>query len=359
MIKGLTQSLGQWQLVHRLVCWVLPRVDEQLNHWRTRLAQCPDGVLAQQGLASIAHKRFHAQGGSVYCLYPQVQFPHQAQSLLKFIVALQTISDYLDNLCDRAGCLDGQAFRQLHLAMTDALNPQGELSPYYLYYPHGDDGGYLRSLVEVCRGELAQLPGYAQVREYALELARLYSELQTYKHVEIPKREGLLQRWAKNHLPQYPELSCWEFAAATGSTLGMFMLAAAATKPLTPGEARRLKEAYFPWITGLHILLDYFIDQEEDRRERDFNFVAYYESPEQCLERLLFFWEKAKGQALSLPHPQFHLTVIDGLLAMYLSDPKAQTGSLKEISRQLLLAAGPRARLLHRVCCFLRRRGKI
>lgn len=359
MKKSLAPSWGSLKLVYRLVSWVFPQVDAQLNFWRQQISQSPDAVLAQQGLASIRHKRFHAQGGSVYCLYPGVKSLKEARSLIKFIVALQTISDYLDNLCDRAGYLDGQAFRQLHLAMTEALTLQGELSPYYRYYPHGEDGGYLKNLVETCRQELKKLPGYPVVQADVIELAELYSKLQTYKHVEIQKREALLKNWAKSYLRQYPEISCWEFAAATGSTLGMFILVAAATAPVTKEEARRIKESYFPWITGLHILLDYFIDQEEDKKGRDFNFVAYYESPQECLERLLLFWEKAKGQALSLPHPQFHLTVIEGLLAMYLSDPKAQRGTLKEISRHLLQAAGPRARILHRMCCFLRHRGKI
>jgi tetraprenyl-beta-curcumene synthase len=46
------------------------------------------------------------------------------------VVALQTISDYLDNLCDRRGSPTGR-FRQLHLAMTDALDPAGETHDYY------------------------------------------------------------------------------------------------------------------------------------------------------------------------------------------------------------------------------------
>lgn len=43
-------------------------------------------------------------------------------NFVKFIVAFQTISDYLDNLCDRVEVNDEQAFRQLHLAITDALD---------------------------------------------------------------------------------------------------------------------------------------------------------------------------------------------------------------------------------------------
>ena len=41
---------------------------------------------------------------------------------IQFIVAYQTISDYLDNLCDRSTSLDPADFAALHEAMTDALN---------------------------------------------------------------------------------------------------------------------------------------------------------------------------------------------------------------------------------------------
>ena len=41
---------------------------------------------------------------------------------IKFIVAYQTISDYLDNLCDRSSSLDPQDFAALHESMGDALS---------------------------------------------------------------------------------------------------------------------------------------------------------------------------------------------------------------------------------------------
>jgi len=38
-------------------------------------------------------------------------------------------------------------------------------------------------------------------------------------------------------------------------------------------ELTQVKNSYFPWVQGLHILLDYLIDQEEDRINGDLNFV--------------------------------------------------------------------------------------
>jgi pantothenate kinase type III len=75
---------------------VLPEVERQLGEWRIRADAIPDRQLRVQALASLSHKRFHCQGGSIFCAAPGEYRPQ----LLRFIVAYQTMCDYLDNLCD-------------------------------------------------------------------------------------------------------------------------------------------------------------------------------------------------------------------------------------------------------------------
>lgn len=340
-------------LVIRFVTRVFPLVSRELDRWRCLASQIPDEILASQALASIRDKKFHCQGGCIYSLYPGAD----RDTMIRLIVALQTISDYLDNLCDRLSVYDEAAFRQLHLAMTDALEPQGPLHDYYQFYPLQNDGAYLLTLVQACRRELARLPGYAEVMPAALKLAALYSQLQTYKHLAPDKREEKMLSWISGHLPGYPGLSPWEFAAATGSTLGLFMLCAAAGSPRTSAEAARtVSTAYFPFITGLHILLDYFIDAAEDRAQGDLNFVAYYRNPAQTSERLAYFVDQARQQARLLPEPDFHQTIIQGLLAMYLSDPKTNRQPERIIKTTLLSQAGWFTNLCYTFCRLLRAR---
>ena len=52
------------------------------------------------GLHGIRDKEFHCLGGSVYA--PRTGGQRKDDGL-RLIVAFQTISDYLDNLCDRTG----------------------------------------------------------------------------------------------------------------------------------------------------------------------------------------------------------------------------------------------------------------
>lgn len=313
-----------------------PRVKSQLQEYRRRLKKT-GGALAEQGLASIRHKEFHCLGGSAYALLAP---PERRGAVLEFIVAFQTISDYLDNLCDRAGVREEKAFRQLHRAMLEAIEPWKKPGGgYYEAYPQQNDGGYLQRLVRDCRRALREIPGW-QPRRAQLSV-ELYTDLQSYKHVELSRGEDLLRRWHCRHKRLAPALYWWEFAAAAGSTLEVFALAA---EPAAGGE---LETAYMPWVKALHILLDYYIDQAEDKQHGDLNLVSYYRDREMLKRRIDIIYHRAKEEVQKLANPAFHTMVLDGLLGLYLSDPKAhapqlagQTSKLLGMSRRgLMLAA--------------------
>ncbi|GAB6174319.1 tetraprenyl-beta-curcumene synthase family protein [Paradesulfitobacterium aromaticivorans] len=340
-------------LIYRFVKKVFPLVKKELARWQLAAESIPEQGLREQALASIKTKAFHCQGGSIYALYPGVN----TAKTVEFIVAYQTISDYLDNLVDSVDVEDEQAFAQLHLAMTEALDPHADLSDYYLYYPYREDGGYLNSLIKTCQGYVASLPSYDNIKSEIVWLASLYAKLQTYKHLALAVREQKMLEWIEPHLTRYPEISAWEFAAATGSTLGVYCLAAVACdESITVPQVRKIKEAYFPWISGLHILLDYFIDLTEDKESNQLNFVAYYQSSHEMGERLQSFLLNSLDEADQLNYPRFHRAVIQGLLGMYLSDPKTSESEIKHVSKQVLAASGTGVRLLHRMCLELRRR---
>jgi tetraprenyl-beta-curcumene synthase len=346
----------QVHIIGRLVTRVFPEVDRELARWQAKIRECPQQELARQAAASIRHKRFHAQGGSVFAITAE----GFQRDLVRLIVALQTISDYLDNLCDRAGCQDRRAFRLLHEAMMCGVDPEREVPDFYQLYPYGDDGGYLRALVDECRGVLRTLPAYPLVRDEVIALAGLYSDLQVYKHIEPWAREPLLVSWFDNHRDRYPGIDWWEFAAASGSTLGIFALLAAATRPdLEYRQVRALMQAYFPWVCSLHILLDYFIDQDEDREEGELNFCFYYPDLETCAGRLRLFLVEGLARTSRLRRPLFHRTVVKGLLALYMSDPKVERQGLRWVADRLLRDAGWDARVMYRVCRKLRRSGVI
>jgi tetraprenyl-beta-curcumene synthase len=341
----------------RLICYyvarIFPLVKLELKKWQQTAEQIPDACLSQQARESIQAKAFHCLGGCIFALYPGVN----SAEAIQFIVAYQTMSDYLDNLVDSLEVQDELAFSQLHIAMQEALNPEAVPSDYYLYYPYREDGGYLKRLVKTCQENLKRLPSYNIVQAKAIQLAQLYSCLQTYKHLALGDREGKMLSWINPYLMEYPEITSWEFAAATGSTLGIFSLYAVAFNPqLTTGQVQRHSQAYFPWICGLHILLDYFIDLREDRETRQLNFVAYYEDAALTFQHLQLFVKNSLKQAERLEQPMFHRAVVQGLLAMYLSDEKGQGPDIRSVTKQLVRDSGLGVNLLYRMCRQLRKK---
>jgi tetraprenyl-beta-curcumene synthase len=330
-------------LLWRSFAEVLPLASRELAAWGERAAAIPDPELRRHALASLRLKRFHADGG---CVYATGAAPGpERERLVRLIVAFQTISDYLDNLCDRAGSLDPEEFRRLHDAMTDAVGPTAG-GPY----DGRDDGGYLEGLVGTCRQEIARLPAYAQVAPHVAELVGLYCDLQVHKHVRHEERASRLRGRAPGG-----ELDWWEYSAATGSTLGVFALFMAALDPDLPPEApSALRDAYFPWIGALHILLDYLIDLEEDREGGDLNFVAQYSSPERAYERIAWLLDRSLGAVRTLPAARFHRLVVQGVVAMYLTDPKARRH--RRFAAELSARAGRATVPLHAAARAYRRR---
>jgi len=386
-------SLSELALYPGLVIKVFPLVTRELNEWREAARRVPCQELRKQALSSLGEKAFHCMGGAVFALYN----PGRVKDLVRVIVAVQTISDYLDNLSDRVPSLSSyEALMRLHDAMLCALDPQRPVVDFYDLYRErapAEDGGYLRRLVETSRSTLESFPGYSEVKDLVLNLARLYSELQSRKHLEPEVREKSLDEWfqkERDDLERRGEnLTWWELGAASGSTLGMFCLLAFSSldsgRGISPQDRRALAlllyHTYFPAITGLHILLDYFVDREEDRFHGDLNFTEYYRFDRERLEALERFLcrsleavetlrmhdaEVPGGMSLTrtldqnalrfeLLKPWFHEAVIKGLLAMYLSDPKVRRQGLSDACRRLCRMAGWPAAGLIQACSAIRR----
>ncbi|WP_257351548.1 tetraprenyl-beta-curcumene synthase family protein [Pseudalkalibacillus decolorationis] len=329
-----------WTLMKRVYKDVLPYVHEELNYWRERAEHIPNEELRTQALASISSKTFHCEGGGIYSLLSNG--PTRQKDVIKFIVAYQTISDYLDNLCDRSTSLDPLDFEQLHRSMPHALKPEASLENYYLHREEQDDGGYLHDLVQTCQTVLVNLPGFPHIEDTLKELADHYCNLQVHKHVKKDERVPRLKDWFDQNKNTLPPMSWYEFSACAGSTIGIFCLISYATHDgFQPDWANKVKNGYFPWIQGLHIMMDYLIDQEEDRAGGDLNFCFYYDDENEMVTRLLHFFQMADKSTKELPHARFHSLVTRGLLGIYASDEKVRAQKdVRTVTKRLMRAGG-------------------
>ncbi|MBS4208599.1 tetraprenyl-beta-curcumene synthase family protein [Bacillus sp. FJAT-50079] len=325
-------------LMNQVYRRIMPVVHEELNYWKKRAEEIPNKELRNQALASIEHKTFHCEGGSIMAL---TALEHREEAI-KFIVAYQTISDYLDNLCDRSTSLDPNDFAALHESMIDALSV-GELPrSYYRYRDDQNDGGYLSELMQTCQSVLAKVKNYEEIKPYLLELCRYYCDLQIHKHVAVEEREERLQNWFCENKKMLPEMDWYEFSACSGSTLGIFCLVSYAFRnDFEKRHAQTILSGYFPYIQGLHILLDYFIDQEEDREGGDLNFCFYYKNEDELFSRLVHFFQEADRHTSKLPDKKFHQLINRGLLGVYFSDQKVnKQKSVRILARKVMKHGG-------------------
>lgn len=334
----MTIPASPWTMMAKAFLNVLPDTHRCLNEWKNLAKQIPDPELRRQALTSIETKTFHCEGGSAYGLLAG----EKREEAIRFIVAYQTISDYLDNLCDRSTSLDPADFRGLHESMLHALTPGARCANYYRFRDEQDDGGYLISLVTTCQDVLEKLPAYDKISSALRELAGYYCDLQVHKHVREEERVPRLKNWFETYRDDLPAMSWYEFSACCGSTLGIFCLVACAfDEQCSDDLVSRVKGAYFPWVQGFHILLDYFIDQEEDRIGRDLNFCSYYKDEAEMLSRLTHFFNQADINISGLPNPEFHRMVNRGLFAIYLSDKKvSRQETVHRMARKIIRLGG-------------------
>jgi tetraprenyl-beta-curcumene synthase len=342
-------------LTSKMLLQVRPQVHEHLRHWTAQAREIPSPELQEQALASIAAKTFHCEGGGVYSLLAG----DRSREALRFIVAYQTISDYLDNLCDRGTSRGADDFRTLHTALRHALTPGTAVDDYYRCRDEHDDGGYLAGLVTTCQEVLAAVPAYELIAPYLHELADYYCTLQVLKHVRREERAPLLQAWFAACESAPPAMAWQEFAACCGSTLGIFCLVAhACRRDCSALLARQTRDAFFPWVQGLHILLDYLIDQDEDRRHGDLNFCSYYRDRRETVAHLAHFYRQANVSVSALPDVGFHRLVIKGLLGVYCADRKVHAQKdVRIAARRLIFLGGCEGLSLYLACWLYRRVG--
>ncbi|MBM7579012.1 tetraprenyl-beta-curcumene synthase family protein [Jeotgalibacillus terrae] len=324
-------------LMNQVYRKVFPIVHRELYAWKQKALQIENEELKKQAVDSVKDKAFHCEGGGIMSLLAL----KGKRDAIEFIVAYQTISDYLDNLCDRSTSLDPEDFAALHQAMEDALTVGAVPGDYYRLREDREDH-YLSGLVLRCQEVLSRIPHYPLIKDELLYLSRIYCELQIHKHVAENEREERLQNWFETHRSDFPEMEWFEFSACTGSTLGIFCLVSYALRPdFKPEYAAAIRESYFPYIQGLHILLDYLIDQEEDREEGDLNFCFYYRDHEILFARMQHFIRQADRHTKKLPHSRFHKLINRGLLGVYLSDDKVnKQKKVRKLARKMIRSSG-------------------
>jgi tetraprenyl-beta-curcumene synthase len=337
----------------RELIWGLRLVSKEVEGWRARAAQIPDAELRIDALTAIRRKRGNINGAGLFWTLPARRNRH----LLGALVAYEILADYLDCVSERTaglGVVDG---RQLHLAMVQALDPTADMSDYFHHNPGGDDGGYLRTLVESCRAHCAALPGYEEVRPVLLRAASLSAVLAINHEPNPGHREQALQEWDADqqveHTRRAPDgdgANRWyeRTAGASAWLTVLAMLALAAEAAPAAWTAEQTYTAYLDWISPAGAMLDSYGDIAEDTADGEHSYIAHYPNMDVAVERVSELVRRSRSEARTLPGGARHDVIAACMIAFYLSKDsvRVRAPETRQGTRRLRRAGGPLVALL-------------
>ena len=294
---------------------VAPRVRGELSRWHGRARAIPDAGLRAAALAKLEGERFNVQGAATLA----TTAPRGRRAgVVRAIVALQTLYDYLDLLTEEQP-EQLQPNRRLYDALLDAIAPGEPVGGgYYGDDSQTPDGGYLEDLVGTVRTELARLPAWGALASTAMRAGRRCVDAQVLGHAAARADTGELERWARRNAEGtglgWPEL----IAGSAASVLALHALIAAAARPeTTRADGERIDAAYL--AIGALTMLDSLVDGEQDRATGQWSYARWYDGPGQMGERLAGAARTAAMRARAAPNGAHHEMTLVGVVAYYAS----------------------------------------
>lgn len=326
----------------RELLWGLRATSREIRAWRARAELIPSDPIREDALGVLRDKRTHAHGAALFWTIPNRRNP----VLLRLLVAYELIWDYLDNVNERAAAAGVANGRQLHLAISEAIDPGGPVSDYFGQHPLRDDGGYLHALVHACRASCLALPSYPRVAELALREANRAQVLALNHDPDPHRRDGTLKQWAAVEHADAPG-AWWELSGAASAPLTIHALLALAAEPDCPRAViDRVYAAYCPCLSATTTMLDSYVDQFEDIENGDHSYVSHYRDEHAMLQGISKLVRAAVREARSLPHGHRHAVIAAAMIAMYLSKDTARSPQLRAGTAAFIGAGGSLTQLL-------------
>jgi tetraprenyl-beta-curcumene synthase len=297
---------------------IFPRVALEVCRRRALAMRVPDPSLRSLALEALDQKRCNLEGAAAFAVFaPRVSRP----AVIKALVGCQTICDYLDLLSEQPASDPVANGYRLHEALIVATTPGQPHRDYYGHHDRGDDGGYLRSLVESVRGALAGLPVLSLVVEPMHRAVGRIISYQALNHGDDSGSYELFEQWASAETRPATGLCWWETGAGAGSTLTLFaMIASAADPHLKLSDVGEIENAYFPWIGALHSMLDSLVDHEEDLATGERGLIDYYSSPVDAAARMGGIASESLHRASALSYGRRHALIVAAMTSFYICE---------------------------------------
>jgi tetraprenyl-beta-curcumene synthase len=319
---------------------IFPCVREELNVWRRRAEQIPDGILRKAALDAILTKRDILEGAVAFAVLAPLA---SQRVVVRAITAFELAFDYLDTLMEMPNPDPIANTYSLGRALLSVFQSDLVHPAYYEHHLRRDDAGYLVRLVDTCRGAIGELPSHALTAGPASHSLAQIIRYQSLNHWPSHSPNDAFVAWSGTQSASELGLRWWETGAALGSQLMVLALIATAADPRArPERVAAIERAYFPWIGALSTLLDSVVDQQADRAENQQSLVDHYDSPQIAVERLRMITLKAVDAVSVLPDAEHHRLLLAAMAASFHATPQAATPEVGMMTRAVFEAMGSR-----------------
>lgn len=311
---------------------VSPLVRAQLRRWRRRAGEIDDEALKALAVRKLREEHFNAE---VAATLATIAPAGSRETVLRAVVALEVLFDYLDGRSERLGREPLQEARETLRPFLDAVGVGGGGAAEGGGEARGADGRYVAELVAEVRAMLADLPGAAAVRPSAARAAARCMEAQARVHAAPWIGVEQVRLWAGEDAQGGPLRWREHLAGACSSVLAIHALLALAARPhATPHEAQALEELYL-CIAVMPTTLDSVVDRERDLRSGEPMHIDHYRDMEELARSLSDVAAKAIACARAAPDGAHHVMTLAGVLSYYLTAPGARGPFGRQVSGHL------------------------
>jgi hypothetical protein len=317
-------------------------VRAELQEWSARACTIPDAELRAAVLQGMVEGRPLVDGAALFWTLPR----RRSRELLRTLVALQTLLNFLDIVLERDALVLGQP-RHWTWLVGYALDANGPPLPIDIIRNElGEDGGFFEALVVACRCGCQRLPSYAAAREILLREARRSTSFEIEHEPNAQDRRAKIGRWACVEFPEQIALASWELAGGASSLLSAMAVLGMAADPGVPADRMYHAADAYVWVGSSGALMDSYADVDADQTDGSHNWLDYYDSIDHAVQRGADLLGRTLERVRTLPDGERHMVIVSSMAALALSSDAARRPQRRAATAGLARSGGTLTRVL-------------